>query len=583
MRRLSIIDVAGGRQPIANEDGSVRVIFNGELYNHHRLRERLKHDGHQFRTSSDTETLVHLYEEHGDRLVEYLRGMFAFAIWDVRRDRILLARDRLGIKPLYYRELPDGLVFASELGAILAFDGASLPIDQEAIGAYLALGYVPDPKCVYRGVRKLPPGHTLSWTREAGSRVAEYWTPMRPEVAAIDEAEAIEEVRRLLIDAVEARLESEVPLGAFLSGGVDSSTVVALMARAVDRKVQTFSIGFDDPEYNEAPHAAAVARALGTDHTELIVHPDADELIEQVVSSFDEPFADSSALPTYLVAQLARQQVTVALSGDGGDELFGGYTRYQGLLRSHEVPATLRPILRKFALRLPQGALGRNRLLDLSRSRRGRYVTTVAASLRPIEGGVARPGIADLVGTGEQLLNTEFERAMTRDFGTQMTLVDMMTYLPGDILTKVDRATMSVSLEARVPVLDHPLVEFAVGLPSRLKFRNGDGKWILREAVRDLVPKGVLTKPKQGFAVPLDRWFRRDLRHRVDGLLATDSPLYEYVEPAPTRRLASEHLTGRRNHAGRLWRLLVLQLWLTRQSLLAEAPSRADQLLTPLK
>ncbi len=563
MRRLSIIDVAGGHQPIANEDGSVHVVFNGEIYNHHELRRELERRGHRFATRSDTETIVHGYEEYGDDVVTHLRGMFTFAIWDARRERLLVARDRVGIKPLYYWQDDGGVAWVSELRSLLALDRFRPELDPDAVAWYLSLGYVPDPHCIFRGVKKLAPGHRFTWSRADGLRVTEYWSPIRPEMGPISEAEAVTELRRLLADAVRSHLESEVPLGAFLSGGLDSSTVVALMAREGMQRVQTFSIGFDDAGYNEAPHAAAVARAIGTDHAELVVRPDADRLVEGVVSCFDEPFSDPSALPTYLVAELARRKVTVALSGDGGDELFAGYTRYAELMSRRTLPAAARAGLGVVGRQLPQGALGRNRILDLGRSRRGRYAATVAIALSEREGGVARPEIAARVPQLDLLLNPWFARSADRDFLTQMTLVDLQTYLPGDILTKVDRTSMAVSLEARVPLLDHPLVEFAVALPAELKLRDGTGKWIFRKAIQGLVPDIVLTKPKQGFAVPLPEWFRGDLRHRTIALLRTDSPIYEFVEPRAVARLVSEHQARRRDHSWLLWRLLVLDLWVS--------------------
>jgi asparagine synthase (glutamine-hydrolysing) len=566
MRRLSVIDVTGGHQPMTNEDGTVHVVFNGEIYNHHELHDRLVRRGHRFQTRSDTETLVHLYEDHGPGLAEHLRGMFGFAVYDAPRRRLVLARDRLGQKPLYYWERDGGLAFASEVRSLHGLAAFPAEVDPAAVAEYLRLGYVPDPLCIYRGVRKLPPGHVLVWERGAGpARVERYWTPVREEVA-VGPADAVAELRRLLSDAVRSHLESEVPLGAFLSGGVDSSAVVAEMARQLDRPVRTFSIGFDVDAFNEAPHAARVAAALGTEHTELIVRPDADALVERVVLGFDEPFADSSALPTYLVAELARQHVTVALSGDGGDELFAGYTRYAELMGRRELPAWARRVLAPAARALPHGAYGRNRLLDLSRALRQRYATTVASPLAEAEGGVGR-GL--LPGVGEPIdapLRELFASAAGRDLLTQLTLVDLQSYLPGDILTKVDRMSMAVSLEARVPLLDHPLVEFAVSLPSALKLRDGTGKWIFREAIRDLVPASVLEKPKQGFAVPLAQWFRGPLRYRLDALTAHGAPVLDYAERTTVVRLRNEHLSGRRDHSATLWRLLALGIWLDREA-----------------
>ena len=580
MRRLSIIDVAGGQQPITNETGDVTVVYNGEIYNYHQLRERLLKGGHHLTTRSDTETLVHLYEDDGEKLVDSLRGMYGFAIWDSRRQRLLLGRDRLGIKPLYYLERPDGLAFASELRSFLVDPDFRPAIAEEAIALYLSFGYVPDPHCVFRGVRKLPPGHVLTWNRDDGISVQRYWSPLRPE-APIDQPEAVRELRRLLDESVRCHLESEVPLGAFLSGGIDSSTVVALMARAMDRRVQTFSIGFDEPEYNEAPHAARVAAALGTDHTELIVRPDADQLVEDVIQGFDEPFADSSALPTLLVSHLARERVTVALSGDGGDELFGGYTRYAEVAgMAPPAPLQLRKLLRGLALMRPPGARGRAWMLNRASDNRGRYASTVASPLSVAEGGIASADVARGRGSMERVLDPWFGRFESRDFATQMMLVDLETYLPGDILTKVDRMSMAVSLEARVPILDHHVVEFAMSLPSRLKLQGGTGKLILREAIRGVVPDSVLTRPKQGFAVPLPEWFRGPLRYRIDALTAPGAAIHEWTDATAMRRITTEHLTGRRDHGGLIWRLVVLNGWLQalRDGKLA-GPQRVHELL----
>jgi asparagine synthase (glutamine-hydrolysing) len=563
MRRLSIIDVAGGWQPIGNEDGRVQVVFNGEIYNHRALRRQLEAAGHTFRTRSDTETIVHGYEEWGERVVDHLRGMFGIALWDRARGRLLLARDRFGQKPLYVWEHEGGIAFASELKSLLALPGFRGRLDRDALTRYLALGYVPEPLSIYRGVRKLRPGHLLVWERGRPVRETEYWSPLRPPLAHIDEREAVEELRRRLEDAVRCHLESDVPLGAFLSGGVDSSGVVAQMARVAQGRVKTFTIGFDEAGHNEAPDARAVAEALGTEHTELVVRPDAGVLIDDLAVAFDEPFADSSALPTYLVSKLAREHVTVALSGDGGDELFGGYTRYHRVRVPAGGPAPVRAAVRGVARALPHGAYGRNYLLNLTRSARGRYASTVAFPLSPADGGVAGRELAaahDL----EELFAPYFDACADRDFFAQMALVDVMSYLPGDILTKVDRMSMAVSLEARVPLLDHEFAEFALALPTSLKARDGRGKYILRQALRGLVPDFVFTRPKSGFGVPLGAWFRGPLRDRVEALRAPDAPVRDYVDaPALARHLA-EHAAGRRDHSHALWRLLVLDVWLRR-------------------
>jgi len=562
MRRLSIIDVAGGAQPIGNEDASLQVVFNGEIYNHRALRAELQHR-HVLRSHSDTEVLVHLYEELGVDLVTRLRGMFAFALWDSRRERLLVARDRLGIKPLYYWPTDGGVVFASELRSLLCLPEFPREVSRSSMTRYLGLGYVPDPHAIFEGVHKLPPGHFFTWSRAEGVRVERYWSAQRAEAHVSDPREATEELRRLLDDAVVSHLESEVPLGAFLSGGIDSSTVVAHMVRQAGEPVRTFSIGFSDEAYNEAPHAAEVAKALGTLHTELIVRPDADALIETVAAIYDEPFGDPSALPTMMVSRLAREHVTVALSGDGGDELFGGYSRYGELLGRGELrPAWLRAGLRGVVRRLPHTFPGRYRLLDMARTRRLRYGTTVAYPISDFDGGVVSHQDPALAGLVDDLLEQWFDDAGSRDFLTQMTLVDIASYLPGDILTKVDRASMSVSLEARVPLLDHALVEFAVGLPASLKRRNGTGKWLLREAVEPMLPRSVLHYPKKGFGVPLDAWFRQELGYRLDHLLRPDSAIAEYTNRGSIARLVREHRSRRRDHGYFLWRLVVADMWL---------------------
>lgn len=561
MRRLSIIDLATGSQPIGNEDGSVQLVFNGEIYNYRALRERLAGRGHRLVTSGDTETLVHLYEDEGVDLVHSLRGMFAFALWDEREQQLLIARDRLGIKPLYYWRRANGIAFASELRSLLNLPDFRPLIDPVALASYLTFGYVQDPLSIFRDVYKLPPGHTLTWHQERGTRIERYWTPMRAQQDVADEASAIAELRSRLFDAVECHLEADVPVGVFLSGGLDSSSVAAAV-RHLGRPARTFSIGFSQQEYNEAPDAAAVARHLGTEHTEFIIQ-DCPDILSDVICAFDEPFADSSAIPTLLVSQLARQHVKVVLSGDGGDEIFGGYDRYLTAGTQAELrPRQLQGLARLVGRHLPFGTPGRNRILDLGRSRRGRYVTLVAKPLSVADGGVALPALAELAGPFEQLLDEPFDAAAQRDFVTQLMLVDLTTYLPGDILTKVDRASMATSLEARVPLLDHELVEFAVGLPTHLKIRHGQGKWVLREAVRELLPAEVFRKPKQGFAAPVASWFRGRLRSGFHAVRADDSRLGEFIDWAAAERLYSEHQSGRRDHGSRLWRLFVLAEWL---------------------
>ena len=562
MRRLSIIDVAGGHQPMVNEDGSVHVVFNGEIYNYPSLRSRLLAAGHRLTTHSDTETLVHLYEDHGAALVGELRGMFGFAIWDDRRARLLIARDRLGIKPLYYWPTPDGVAFASELRSLVTLPDFPRAIDPDAVIEYMTVGYVPEPRSIIAGVSKLPPGHSLEWSREQGIRVERYWSPDVAEDSTITAEDAIAETRRLIDESVGIHMLSDVPLGAFLSGGIDSSGVVATMARLSGQPVRTFSIGFQERDFDESPHAAAVARALGTAHTQLVVRPDVDLLFDQVARALDEPFADPSTLPTFLVSYLARRDVTVALSGDGGDELFGGYTRYFEIDGARALPTAARSVLHAVATRLPQATYGRNRLLTLARTMRGRYASTVALPVRESEGGLLRADVAARAVPFEQTLDRWFGAEPRRDFMTQLMMVDVLSYLPGDILTKVDRMSMAHSLEARVPLLDHRIAEFALSLPASLKFRDGVGKWVLRRALDDRVPAEVFQRPKQGFDVPLRNWFRGPLAHRLAMLDDSASVIYEFVEPRAVRRIVAEHRSGRRDHARTIWRLMMLHQWM---------------------
>ncbi len=563
MRRLSIIDVSGGQQPISNEDGSITVVFNGEIYNHRSLRAELEASGHRFRTHSDTEVLVHLYEDFGPEMVSRLHGMFAFAIWDSRNRVLLIARDRTGMKPLSYLASPEGLAFCSELRSLWALDSSRLRVSASAVMQYLAFGYVPDPASIFEGVKKLPPGHLLLWSAQKGTEVRRYWTAPHPEGPAMDEAEQVETLRAKLDAAVASHLEAEVPLGAFLSGGVDSSTVVALMCRHASGRVRTFSIGFAEDEYDESAAARAVAAELGTDHSELILRPRIEDTFEAIALMFDEPLADPSAIPNFFVAQLARLSVTVALSGDGGDELFGGYSRYRQSI-GHEVGdgGGLRHLVSAMGLMLPHIFPGRNWLVDFGRSQWGRYAATVVQPVRLDEGGVGRkdqPGATVFV--GDQLLD-HISSKLGDDFAAAMMQVDLETYLPGDILTKVDRTSMAVSLEARVPLLDFDLVDFALQIPGKSRVTVNESKRLFRRAIKGIVPESVLSRPKQGFEIPLGRWFRGPLRHRIEALRNLSPELRQYVDASAVRRLVVEHVLGRRDHSNMLWRLMVLDCWL---------------------
>ena len=569
MRRLSIIDLAGGHQPISGCGGRVTVVFNGEIYNFRELQRELEARGHRFRTHSDTEAIVHAYEEYGAACVERLRGMFAFALWDERERALFVARDRVGKKPLYYTLTPRGtLVFGSELKSLLEHPEVGREIDPQALDAYLTFGYVPDPLSIFRGVHKLPPGHHLTF---AGGRVtvAQYWDFNFEPAPARPEEEYLEELRALLDEAVRVRLVADVPLGAFLSGGVDSSTVVGLMARAMTRPVKTFSIGFNEDSYSELKYARVTARHFGTDHHEFVVTPDICHIVDELVWHFDEPFADSSAIPTYMVSKLAREHVTVALTGDGGDELFAGYTRYvvdsrrSGFAR---LPRLLRRgVMQPLSRSLPHGARGRNFLYNVALDPLDRYIDSVSTFT-----GLTKPDLytADFM---QQLLGQDDMPARFRAYTARartgaaldpILYLDSKTYLPGDILTKVDRMSMAVSLEARAPLLDHKLIDFVTRVPAALKLKGLETKHVFKRAVRGLVPDEILDRPKQGFGMPLQQWINDQLRDRIRGTLTEPRTRARgYVEPRYVSLMLDEHARGRRDHSTALWALFMLEMW----------------------
>lgn len=572
-RRLSIIDLSSGQQPLFNEDHSVVVVFNGEIYNFPALTEELKAAGHVFRTHCDTEVIVHAWEQWGAGCVKRFRGMFAFALWDKRRETLLLGRDRLGKKPLFYAHLPDGqLLFGSELKILLQYPGLPREIDPQAVEEYFAFGYVPDPKTIFRHVRKLPPAHTLELRRgEAPSAPRAYWDIPFAELPPMSEAQAAEELLARLREATRIRLVSEVPLGAFLSGGVDSSAVVAMMAGLSSEPVKTCSIAFNDPAFDEAAFAQQVADRFHTEHRVETVDPDDFSLLDTLASLYDEPYADSSALPTYRVCQLARRQVTVALSGDGGDENLAGYRRYKW----HSYEEKLRAAL-PLGLRRPLfGFLGKVYPKADWAPRVFRAKTTFEAMARDtVEGYFHGVSVmsdrlrAPLYSAafrrelqGYHALDVMREHASRSPTDHPLSLIqylDMKTYLPGDILTKVDRASMAHSLEVRVPLLDHELVEWISGLSPDLKLRGGEGKYLFKKALEPVLPHDILYRPKMGFAVPLAAWFRGPLRERlrtaVLGPTMADSGIFDMNYVAS---LVEQHQSGRRDHSAALWSLLM--------------------------
>jgi asparagine synthase (glutamine-hydrolysing) len=567
MRRLSIIDLATGHQPIHNEDQTVWVVFNGEIYNYAALRAELEACGHRFYTSSDTETIVHAYEEWGDGAFARLRGMFGIALWDSRDGTLLLARDRVGIKPLHYGIFGERLCFGSEIKSILAALDDAPPLDPAALDHYLSFLYTPRDRTIFAGIRKLPPGHVLRWSRGTAS-ISRYWQIPADEQVPSSDGEAIEALRAVLRDAVRSHLMSEVPLGAFLSGGVDSSLVVALMSEASSRPVSTFSIGFDEPQFDELDHARTVARHFSTDHHEFVVKPDALAIIDDLVAHFDEPFGDWSAIPTWYVSEMARRHVTVVLSGDGGDELFGGYDRYFPHPRvaafDRWTPPGARTVASLVWPRLPHGATGKNFLRRVSRDHHGRYLDEIASFQRDEKDALLTSDLRRRLGgaDAEATLGRHFDRLNRLPWHGQMMHFDFETYLPEDILTKVDRMSMAHSIESRVPLLDNLVVDFAARLPASFKVRNGRRKHLLKEAAAGLVPDNILARKKQGFGVPVGSWFRGDLRDFFcDVLLSPRARQRGYFEPAFVERMVREHVTGRRDHQLHLWTLLAFELW----------------------
>jgi asparagine synthase (glutamine-hydrolysing) len=569
MRRLSIIDLAGGHQPISNEDGTVTVVFNGEIYNYRELQGELEAHGHLFKTNSDTEAIVHAYEEYGEQCVNRLRGMFAFAVWDERKKKLFLARDRVGKKPLYYSDTRGGsFIFGSELKALLEHPEATRDVNLEAVDEYLSFGYVPDPLCIFRDVKKLPPGHYLTLVN-GNISVKKYWDFNYEPVEFSDEEEILDRLRVLLDEAVRMRLVSDVPLGAFLSGGIDSTAVVGLMARNLDRPVKTFSIGFNEDSFNELKYARIAARRFGTDHHEFIVTPEICQIVDELVWHFDEPFADSSAIPTYMVSKLAREHVTVVLSGDGGDELFAGYDRYitdrkrSGFAR---IPRSLRHgMMQPLSRRLPHGAWGRNFIHNIALDPLDRYIDSVSVFTSLNKTSLCtdsfRAQLHDQSQVAECLRDCAVQ-AKTGERLDQILYIDSKMYLPGDILTKVDRMSMAVSLEVRSPLLDHKLIEFVTRIPASMKLRGLQSKHILKRAVQDIVPAEILNRSKQGFGLPIGMWINQQLRERMrDTLMDLRARQRGYLKQEYVTKLLDEHERGRRDHSTALWALLMLELW----------------------
>ncbi len=579
MRRLSIIDLQTGHQPISNEDGSVWVVFNGEIYNYQTLRQELIQRGHAFATNSDTETLVHLYEQEGVAGISKLRGMFAYAIWDSHAQKLLLVRDRLGKKPLYYAALDGGFYFASEIKCLKAAGVPAIP-DREALRLYLELGYVPEPWSAFQNIHKLPAAGWITCTAGGKIQQGRYWempAPCEREADGFTKAEACEEIRRVFDEAVRLRMIADVPLGAFLSGGIDSSLVVASMARQSSRPVQTFSIGFKNPHYNELPAAALAARHFGADHHELVLEPDSVAIVTRLVESFDEPFADSSAIPTFMVSQFAAEHVKVVLTGDGGDEFFGGYWSFfkaDSRRVFDRVPRAMRSALSLCAGLLPYQVYGKNYLRMASRpSSIERYFEFGLLQSHLLRERIFHPDW--MLDGGEESLRARFGSAILppgSDPLSEAMHFEAAVKLTGDILVKVDRMSMANSLEVRCPLLDHEWIELSARIPNSWKTQNGRGKLILLEALGDRLPRELLGLPKRGFGVPLAEWFRGPLRAFVWDHLASRTCLDRgIIRERSLRKMLEEHDSSRRDNASSIWLLLMLELWFRRQE---AAPDR---------
>jgi asparagine synthase (glutamine-hydrolysing) len=568
MRRLSIIDLSTGHQPIPNEDESVWIVFNGEVYDFQRLRTNLQSQGHRFRTQSDTETILHLYEQNGPAGAAELRGMFAYAIWDSRRRRLLLARDRFGKKPLYYALRPEGIYFGSEIKCLKAA-GLELEIDEEALKLYFQFGYLPDPWSPYRGVRKLPPGSWLTYDEAGKLEQGHYWKlppPAAAPPAGVSEEQARAQLTDLFDESVRIRMMADVPLGAFLSGGLDSASVVASMARQSREPIRTFSIGFAEAAYNELPLAKLVAQQYGTQHHEILVKPDAVALVEKLVRFFDEPFGDASSIPTFIVSEFARQHVKVALSGDGGDELFGGYDSFQltqQFRRWDRLPQFVRQGLNLAANSLPYTAYGKNYLRMMSRPTALERYFDMASWPYFMRRQLLQPHW--MLPADHAYFTSTFAHCLLpgdADVLDQAMYFEATAKLTGDMLVKVDRMSSANSLEVRCPLLDHRLAEFAQTLPPQWKLRDGRGKVILREALGPRLPAALLSAPKKGFGVPLGEWFRGELRTFLWDHLTDRTFLDRGIVSEPfVRALLVEHDTGRRNNYHWLWSLLMLELW----------------------
>lgn len=573
-RRLSIIDIEGGKQPLLNEDRTKAIVFNGELYNFEALRETLLEKGHRFTTHSDTEVILHAYEEYGRYCVHHLRGMFAFAIWDAQKKLLFLARDRIGIKPLYYYWDGRKFLFASEIKAILQDPTVQRTLDFCALDDYLTYLYIPAPKTIFQRIYKLQPGYTLT-VSQGGLEEHEYWDLTFGSEDHRTEGDYAAGLLEKLRESVSIHLMSEVPLGAFLSGGIDSSAVVGMMTQLLDRPVSTASVGFREAEFDETPYARIVGQKFHTDAYERIVEADAAKILDTLVWHFDEPFADSSMVPTYYVSEVARERVTVCLSGDGGDENFAGYRRHRFDVLENQIrsmlPETLRSPLFGTLGRmypkadwLPRIFRAKTLLTNLSRSPERAYFHTMSWFTPEMKSLLYRDSLKQTIKGYDSfsVMETYFDRTQGWDSLSRIQYVDIKTSLVDDILTKVDRASMAHSLEVRVPLLDHEFIEYAATIPSCYKLQSGEGKYIFKKALADLLPTEVLTRPKMGFSIPLAQWFRDGLKNPFEEhIFAKSAAIANLFDTRPIREWWEQHQRGTRDYAQHLWALLVLEYW----------------------
>jgi len=567
-RRLSIIDLNNGHQPLSNEDGTIWIVFNGEIYNHLTLREELIKRGHQFKTKSDTETIVHLYEEYGSDCVNHLRGMFGFAIWDEKKKKLFCARDRFGIKPFFYYIDNEKLIFGSEIKCILSQTKTSSTLSIPMLDQYLTFGYSSEDGTIYQNIKKIKPGHTLEIEPGGKSQIKKYWNIEYNPDYSKSEDEWCELIENKFSESVNLHLMSDVPLGAFLSGGIDSSSVVAMMAKNSSRPVKTFSIGFKETEFNELEYARDVANMYGTEHHEQIIEPESVDLLPKLIDTYDEPFADSSAIPTYYVSKLAREHVTVALSGDGGDELFAGYNNYlrmTTLKRFNIIPNFISENFWSGVNQIiPNSFMGKGATDYLSKPKDCFPAFNAIWSLSERKKLFKRELWDSIRNSPAEYSRIDsFRENGSSDFVFNMQLNDMQRYMVGDILTKVDRASMQNSLEVRVPILDHEFAKLTFTIPSEMKLKGNNKKYIFKQAMTPFLPKSIISHKKRGFSVPLKLWFKDDLKEYVNDRLGNgNGPLYDYLNPTYVKQVIKDHNKGMRDFNTRIWSLIFLDQWL---------------------